>query len=102
MFGFGILLGLIGLVGVFAGDTPTFGLVMIAIGGVLLFIDYMNYQQSQVNTNKPIYKKEYKNHCWYCGTRIDSNVNAKCNKCNKYYVCSNCGRCLCDSPKYER
>ena len=39
--------------------------------------------------------KPYINHCWNCKQAIDSRINKLCPKCNQFYVCSNCGCCVC-------
>ena len=36
----------------------------------------------------------YISHCWYCKSRIDSEINQYCPVCG-YYKCSFCGHCFC-------
>jgi Leucine-rich repeat (LRR) protein len=38
--------------------------------------------------------KTYINHCWRCGSKINSIENEKCNICG-FYKCSSCGACFC-------
>ena len=40
----------------------------------------------------------YQNHCWRCGSSINSNVNRRCGKCG-WYICNNCGACDSDCPR---
>lgn len=47
------------------------------------------------------YNRNYKNVCWHCGEHIDSKHNILCSKCDYYFVCNNCGNCLCDNPEYK-
>lgn len=49
--------------------------------------------------NNKLYKEErinelyrYKNHCWNCGSSIDSKNNERCDDCG-WYICSRCGAC---------
>lgn len=39
--------------------------------------------------NKP---RKYENHCWRCGSHIDSDKNEQCSICG-WYICSRCGAC---------
>lgn len=56
-----------------------------------------NCGSTRNNGNKPCwYCGEYINHCWNCKSYINSRVNKKCDKCNEYYICSECGMCKCD------
>ncbi|MCB9211237.1 MAG: hypothetical protein H6609_17855 [Ignavibacteriales bacterium] len=36
--------------------------------------------------------KTYSNHCWNCGSLIDSKYNAQCESCD-WYICNDCGSC---------
>ena len=47
------------------------------------------------------YQRKYINHCWNCKNPINSEINKKCPKCNKYYICTRCDKCKCDSPYYN-
>lgn len=40
-------------------------------------------------------KAKYKSHCWNCKFPVNSDINEKCEKCKKYYICEKCGKCLC-------
>jgi hypothetical protein len=44
----------------------------------------------------------YESHCWNCKAPINSLINKKCKKCNKYFICDSCGKCLCDNKKLKR
>ena len=61
------------------------------------------------DTNVESFKKQettrpdvYINHCWNCYETIHSDYQEKCSKCNRFYICSECENCLCDSPSYKR
>jgi len=41
-------------------------------------------------------KAKYISHCWNCKSPVNSDYNEKCEKCNKYYICEKCGKCLCE------
>ena len=73
----------------------------IIIASIFGFVRYNSESEKQTsNNNHNNYK--YINHCWFCHSSIDSRYNQKCPKCNRYYICNHCGRCLCDSPEYNR
>jgi len=46
------------------------------------------------NYNHPKYTRNvrYNNHCWKCGSKIDSFYNERCSKCG-WYICHKCGAC---------
>tara|TARA_B100000287_G_C20335651_1_gene663621 strand:- start:213 stop:644 length:432 start_codon:yes stop_codon:yes gene_type:complete len=47
-------------------------------------------------------KAIYKSHCWNCKNSISSNYNYKCKKCEKYFICKICKKCLCDLQHIKR
>lgn len=52
---------------------------------IALFLIMMNpYQYSKVEA--------YINHCWSCGSTIDSSYCYKCRTCG-WYICRTCGAC---------
>ncbi|HOO49662.1 MAG TPA: hypothetical protein PLK94_00075 [Alphaproteobacteria bacterium] len=61
-----------------------------------------------IDTNKPItccscgcllyLEQGYDNHCHGCGRKVDSRVDARCDKC-RWIKCSECGSCGCDYSK---
>lgn len=51
--------------------------------------------EPQTSLNQPTYHRiryEYQNHCWRCGSSIDSRYNSRCSLC-KWYICNKCGAC---------
>ena len=77
--------------------------ILIIVVGVCIFYykNKKNTEKDDKKTRVP-YSRPYLNHCWNCQREIDSNYNRKCPKCNKYYICNYCGKCLCDSPQYNK
>lgn len=53
------------------------------------------------NNNYPR-NRFYINHCWNCKSPINHQLNKMCNKCNYFFICNNCGKCYCDSSRYEK
>ena len=110
MFGLGILLIIIGVIGgivglISDGGQAVFALLMIAVGAAMMYYDYLKFSKEEDEKQKRFikpYNRKYQNHCWYCYSEINSNNNKKCPKCNRYYICNHCGRCLCDSPNYRK
>lgn len=49
-------------------------------------------QKSAAPENRDKYR--YLNHCWCCGSSIDSNYNEQCPNCYGYF-CNECGCCFC-------
>ena len=55
-------------------------------------IDLTEYFLKNSNLAKKVH---YTSGCYYCKKPITNNTNL-CEDCNRYYLCSNCYRCLCD------
>ena len=74
------------------------GIIIIVISiSIYMFIKHTSDAQEH---NKKDYL--YINHCWNCKNPIDSRVDIRCPKCHKYYICSKCGMCYCDSEEYKK
>ena len=41
--------------------------------------------------------RPYRNHCWKCRADIDSDRNARCDRCTMFF-CDECGTCMCRRP----
>lgn len=41
----------------------------------------------------------YLSHCWNCPRNIDSDVDARCDRCRRFFFCGSCGSCACDRPR---
>lgn len=110
-----ILIGIIVVCLLASGEV--FWPILIIVVGVCIFyyknkkntyINKKNTEKDDKKTSVPYsrpyvpYSRPYLNHCWNCQREIDSNYNRKCPKCNKYYICNYCGKCLCDSPQYNK
>lgn len=73
------------------------GMIIASVFGLIRY--NMETEKSIANNG---YNSKYINHCWFCHSNIDSRYNKKCPKCNRYYICNHCGKCLCDSPEYNK
>ena len=107
MFGLGVLFILIGIIGIFVDGKLAPSLPVFGIGAILILYEYYKYnkenkQKEENKTYRDVRKRLYQNHCWNCHNKIDSYFNRQCPKCNRYYICDGCGKCLCDSPSYNK
>lgn len=80
--------------------------VGVAVCVVVLFIVGLVIGKKQeesrcrkMNDRTSHFKIDYKNHCWNCGCKIDSDKDLLCPHCGKHYICPNCGKCWCDDPR---
>lgn len=96
-----ILIGIIVVSLIASGEVVWPILIIVASVYIFNYINKKNTEKDNKKTSVP-YSRHYSNHCWNCKREIDSNYNRKCNKCNKYYICNYCGKCLCDSPQYNK
>lgn len=78
-----------------------FSLVAL-IAGAYIITNWKKEQYVKV-PEKTVIKEVvyYESHCWFCGSDIDSRNNSLCPKCNKYYICKDCNKCLCDKNEYD-
>lgn len=97
-----IIFAILSVICLFCDATWT-GLIFMALAVAIYFvIRFMLSElenQKKNDTIKHYYL--YKNHCWNCNTYIDSREDIKCFVCRKYYICKNCGKCLCGAPWYK-
>jgi hypothetical protein len=77
-------------------------LIVFFIGFVIIS-NWKKEVQIDSKTGKTSEISYYEKYCWHCGKKevIDSRYNSKCPKCNKYYLCNTCGKCLCDKKNYR-
>ena len=66
---------------------------------IVIVVGYNIWKNSMVHDDryKSKLKEDYKyrNHCYKCGTSIDSDRDKRCNICG-WYHCSECDACGCD------
>lgn len=84
-------------------DITWLGLVFMALCVISYLVIRSINQEEEVEKKSPPNTSYYlyQNHCWCCKNPIDSRHQRKCPKCRKYYICSHCGKCKCDSPWFE-
>ena len=80
------------------------GFISLGIIIVVIGLSVYMYLKPSSKTIKTHNKKDYLyiNHCWNCKSSIDSRIDIRCPKCRKFYICSKCGMCYCDSEEYKR
>ena len=63
--------------------------------GILFAVIFLVYYINSFNKETKQKTNNYSNHCFKCGSYINSSKNKRCPSCG-WYVCSNCGSCGCE------
>ena len=71
-------------------------IIILFLTGYIIGKKKEENEQKQIRQNKIVI---YSNHCWNCGTEIDSKYDRLCMRCGKHYICRKCGKCWCDDPR---